>query len=90
VKPVNAYMCWDESNTDEEDGAERYEAFDASEAAEICAADELNNSGGECGNKIEIHVRCPDGTLEIYDVAVDYEPTFSATQRVAAPPPEGT
>lgn len=81
---MNTYMCWDESSTDE-DGAERYEANGAEHAAEICAADELNNSGGECGNAIEIHVRCPDGTLEIYGVSVDYDPVFTAKKREVKP-----
>lgn len=80
---MNVYTCWDESNTDE-DGAEEYDAFDAEIAAELCAEDELDNSGGECGNAIEIHVRCPDGSLEIYSVTLDYQPVFSAKKREPA------
>lgn len=85
---VEAYMCWDESNTDE-DGAERYEAHSSEHAAEIFAADELNNSGGDMSSPIEARVRCPDGSLEIYDVTVDYEPVFSATKREIVPAPAG-
>lgn len=77
---MNVYMCWDESNTDE-DGAEKYDAFDAEYAAELCAEEALDNSGGEMGFPVDIHVRCPDGSLEVYSVTCDYEPVFSAKKR---------
>lgn len=79
---TQVFLCWDESNTDE-DGAEVYEAHDAETAAEMCAEDEWENSAGECGNGVEVHVRCPDGSLEIYDVTIEFSPTFSASKRRA-------
>jgi len=82
---VEAFRCWDESNTDE-DGAEVYEAYGAVHAAEIFAADEWSNSGGEGTNSFEAHVRCPDGTLHVFTITVEFEPTFSA--RLKAEPGE--
>lgn len=80
---MNVYTCWDESNTDEA-SAEVYGAHNSELAACQCAEDELDNSGGEMGFPADIHVRCPDGSLEIYSVTLDYQPVFSAKKREPA------
>lgn len=77
---MKEFKCWDDGETDE-DGAEMFDAPDASTAAEMFAEGELQNSAGECGNSVTAHVRCPDGSLEIYDVTIDYQPTFLAKKR---------
>lgn len=77
--PTQKFACWDANNEGEIE-AEQVEAYDPEEAAGNWCQQKLVAGELEAPyDGIEVAVRLPDGTLQKFDISVDYEPTFSAT-----------
>lgn len=81
---MNAYEVWDPSS-EEQVGAERFEACSAEHAAEIYASDDVDgtNDGTYSGAGHVLHVRCVDEDgkpVKRIRVTVDYDPTYTAEE----------
>lgn len=74
------YRVWDPCGTDEDDAAEIVGAVDVEDAAQdymdkhYADADYNANSNG-----IELYARAEDGGMFVVNVAIEYEPVFTAS-----------
>lgn len=75
------YKVWNTKYETEED-AQVIETDDPAYAAEIYADDDCDGlSEGSYQKPEPINVRDPEGVLHLFDVEVEYEPTFWVSKR---------
>jgi hypothetical protein len=69
------FLCWVPDRGEGPDDGELRLCWDEAAAAEEHAKEQFD---GEPFSSIDIMVRSPDGITGVYEVEVDYDPTFSA------------
>lgn len=74
------FLVWDEFNSDR-DSAWHIEAYDSESAAEKYAEEDVDGSiDGIYSGGHTVMVEDPEGVVRKFNVRVDYDPTFYATE----------
>lgn len=77
---LEKYKAWCPDHCGEED-AHEFTSVDAEDAATDYL--DAHHSDHSYAEEVEVHVRCPSGTLRIFDVSAVPSITFSAKERTS-------